>query len=96
MTRARAANRRVRLAVLLRAGLAVIILAACSVGDRRVSGARQPRSIYCQEHGGRVTIVEDADGSQRGVCVFPDGSRCDGWAYFRGECDPGQPREAPR
>jgi hypothetical protein len=27
-----------------------------------------------------------ADGSQSGVCVFPDGSTCDEWAYFRGEC----------
>ena len=27
-----------------------------------------------------------ADGSQSGICVFPDGSTCDEWAYFRGEC----------
>jgi hypothetical protein len=23
------------------------------------------------------------------MCVFPDGSECDEWAYFRGECKPG-------
>ena len=27
-----------------------------------------------------------SDGSQNGICVFPDGSECDEWAYFRGEC----------
>ncbi len=29
-----------------------------------------------------------ADGSQNGICVFPDGSECDEWAYFRGQCGP--------
>ena len=27
-----------------------------------------------------------SDGSQSGACVFPDGSTCDEWAYYRGEC----------
>jgi hypothetical protein len=27
-----------------------------------------------------------ADGSQNGICVFPDGSECDEWSYFRGDC----------
>jgi hypothetical protein len=22
------------------------------------------------------------------MCIFPDGSECDEWAYFRGECGP--------
>ncbi|MBU1866793.1 MAG: DUF333 domain-containing protein, partial [Actinobacteria bacterium] len=29
------------------------------------------------------------DGGTYGVCVFPDGSECDEWAFFRGECEPG-------
>jgi hypothetical protein len=29
-----------------------------------------------------------AAGNQNGICIFPDGSECDEWAYFRGECGP--------
>ena len=33
--------------------------------------------------------MTDAQGGQSGMCVFPDGSQCDEWAFFRGECQPG-------
>ncbi len=45
-----------------------------------------PASVYCEQYGNKLEIVTAADGSQSGVCVFPDGSICDEWAYFRGEC----------
>lgn len=45
-----------------------------------------PASVYCKEHGNKLEILTAADGSQSGVCVFPDGSSCDEWAYFRGAC----------
>ena len=45
-----------------------------------------PASVYCVENGNKLEIHTAADGSQSGVCVFPDGSTCDEWAYFRGEC----------
>jgi len=48
-----------------------------------------PASVYCEQKGNKLEIVTAADGSQSGVCVFPDGSTCDEWAYFRGECSPG-------
>jgi putative hemolysin len=47
-----------------------------------------PASAYCVEQGYRVEIRTAADGSQSGYCIFPDGSECDEWAYFRGECRP--------
>jgi putative hemolysin len=47
-----------------------------------------PASVYCVQHGNKLEIHTAADGSQSGVCVFPDGSICDEWAYFRGECSP--------
>ena len=47
-----------------------------------------PASAYCKEQGFRSEIRTAADGSQTGYCIFPDGSECDEWAYFRGECGP--------
>jgi len=47
-----------------------------------------PASVYCEQNGNTLEIQTAADGSQSGVCVFPDGSTCDEWAYFRGECGP--------
>jgi putative hemolysin len=48
-----------------------------------------PASVYCAENGGTVEMRQDAAGGQYGACVFPDQSECDEWAYFRGDCQPG-------
>ena len=53
-------------------------------------GMANPASAHCEEHGGRLEIRAAADGGQSGVCVFADGSECEEWAYYRGECAPGQ------
>lgn len=45
-----------------------------------------PASVYCKQNGNKLEIQTASDGSQNGICVFPDGSTCDEWAYFRGEC----------
>ena len=47
-----------------------------------------PASVYCKQNGNKLEIRTAADGSQNGLCVFPDGSTCDEWSYFRGECGP--------
>ena len=47
-----------------------------------------PASVYCTQQGNKFEIRTAVDGSQSGVCVFPDGSTCDEWAYYRGECGP--------
>jgi putative hemolysin len=47
-----------------------------------------PASVNCEENGNILEIRTAADGSQSGVCVFPDGSECDEWVFFRGECGP--------
>jgi putative hemolysin len=51
-------------------------------------GMANPASVYCVEQGFKPEIRTAADESQSGVCIFPDGSECEEWAYFRGECKP--------
>lgn len=45
-----------------------------------------PASVYCEQQGFKSEIRTAPDGSQFGMCIFPDGSECDEWAYYRGEC----------
>ncbi len=47
-----------------------------------------PASLDCEQNGNTLEIRTADDGSQSGVCIFPDGSTCDEWAYYRGECGP--------
>jgi putative hemolysin len=50
-----------------------------------------PASAFCEQQGYLSEIRTASDGSQAGVCIFPDGSECDEWAFFHGECQPGTP-----
>jgi putative hemolysin len=63
----------------------------CEPGDSLNMGANipNPASVFCEENGGTLEIRTAEDGSQSGVCIFPDGSECDEWAFFRGECQSG-------
>ncbi len=49
-----------------------------------------PAAAYCQDQGFRYETRKDDQGNEYGVCIFDDGSECDAWAYFRGECGQGQ------
>jgi uncharacterized protein len=68
----------------------------CKPGDLDVAppptatpaGIANPASTYCVEQGGTSEIRTAEDSSQYGVCSFPDGSACEEWAFFRGECAP--------
>jgi len=51
-------------------------------------GLPNPAAAYCQEQGYKHEIRTAADGSQSGVCIFADGSECDEWAFYRGDCGP--------
>ncbi|MBK8217464.1 MAG: DUF333 domain-containing protein [Myxococcales bacterium] len=51
-----------------------------------------PASKNCVAKGGRLEIRSDAQGNESGVCVFPDGSSCDEWAFMDGKCQPGMRR----
>ena len=63
----------------------------CKPGDSLNMGANMPNpaSVFCEENGGTLEIRTADDGSQAGMCVFPDGSECDEWAFYRGECQSG-------
>ncbi len=51
-----------------------------------------PASVYCEKRGYQIVMRNAADGSQSSVCVFPDGSECDEWTFFRSECGPDKAR----
>lgn len=50
------------------------------------SGLPNPASKYCVDQGYELEIRSDEAGNQYGVCIFPDGSECEEWEFFRGEC----------
>ncbi len=81
----------------------IMALTACtalqpqSAAENAASGPSQanmpnPASVFCTQNGNKLEIHTAADGSQSGSCVFPDGSSCDEWAYYRGECGPAAPK----
>ena len=77
---------------------AAVFLNACSpapAGTTPEAGLPNPASVFCEEHGGRLDLRTGTDGGVAGICIFPDGSECDEWAYFRGECKPGDSLLAP-
>ena len=49
-----------------------------------------PAAKYCVDQGNKSEIRTAADGSQSGVCKFPNGTECDEWAYFNRDCSPTQ------
>ena len=51
-----------------------------------MAGMSNPASAYCEQKGNK--LIPAADGIQNELCIFPDGSACDEWAYYRGECCP--------
>jgi putative hemolysin len=53
------------------------------------AGIANPASVHCEQNGGKLDIRSDAQGGQVGICLFPDGSECEEWAYFRNACGPG-------
>ena len=65
--------------------IVLMALTACTAPQQNMPN---PASVYCEQNGNKLEIQTASDGGQSGVCVFPDGSTCDKWAYYRGECGP--------
>lgn len=51
------------------------------------SGIANPASVFCAEKGYRNEIRKNPDGSEYGVCIFPGGTECEEWAFYRGTCN---------
>jgi putative hemolysin len=50
-----------------------------------------PASKFCEDQGYTLELRTGELGTG-GYCIFPDGTECEEWAYFRGECGPGEPQ----
>ncbi len=85
-------------ATLITLSLVVLLLGACvpapapaappSETQPTPAQIANPASQNCVKQGGTLEI-RDETGGQVGYCLFADGSECEEWAFFRGECVPG-------
>jgi dipeptidase D len=59
-------------------------------------GLPNPASKFCVDQGYQLEI-RSQNRAQVGYCLFPDGSECEEWAFYRGECAPGsaEPQDTP-
>lgn len=57
------------------------------IQDANPKQVANPASTHCFENGGTIQIRGDGE-SVQSMCVFSDGSECEEWQYFRGECSP--------
>ena len=53
-------------------------------------GLPNPASQFCEDQGYELEMREEVGGTT-GYCIFPDGTECEEWAFYRGECEPGMP-----
>lgn len=63
--------------------------ASASASPAATTQIPNPSSVYCIEQGGKLDIRNET-GGQVGYCKFDDGSECEEWAFFRGDCKKGQ------
>lgn len=45
-----------------------------------------PASLYTKFLGYKTEMKTDSNGYQLKVCIFPNNTECDEWAFFRGKC----------
>lgn len=74
-------------------GFFLLFLTLCCIENKieKVEfNVSNPASVYCNEQNGTLEIRKDKGGNEYGVCIFPDGTECEEWAFFRGECKKGE------
>jgi putative hemolysin len=73
-------------------GLMLLLAPGCqtqteSTATAVPAGLPNPASVFCEAQGYALEMRDDIAGTS-GYCQFPDGSECEEWAFFRGECWP--------
>jgi len=51
-------------------------------------GMADPAAVYCQTMGYQHQVITEVDGSQHGICIFPDRASCPAWDFLAGKCEP--------
>jgi inhibitor of cysteine peptidase len=72
----------------------VLVIGACAPTPATPEASEDmpnPASKHCADQGYTLEIRSEA-GGEVGYCLFPDGTECEEWAFFRGECGPGTPK----
>jgi putative hemolysin len=64
------------------------------VSQKKSTQMANPASVFCEQNAGKSEIRTAADGGQTGYCKFSDGSECEEWQYYRGECKQGDNKTA--
>jgi putative hemolysin len=78
--------------------IGIVLLASCSPKQTSPTpepNIANPASVFCEQNGGKLELRQDASGAVAGICIFPGGSECDEWAYYREECKPGDLSATP-
>jgi putative hemolysin len=65
----------------------IVFLALALLAVPAAMGVPDPSSVYCDALGyGIETRTNPETGGEVGYCVFPDGSACPTWDFYRGKC----------
>jgi putative hemolysin len=65
--------------------IALVFLIGCTAKKETNTQIANPASVFCEQEGGTLKIVDQENG-QVGMCTLKDGTICEEWAYYRGEC----------
>jgi putative hemolysin len=76
------------LALLLNAsGWSIQPVAQAQMSKPPSVGMADPAAVYCSRIMGYEFRVEpDVNGRDEGFCIFPDGEKCEAWAFLSGQC----------
>ena len=63
----------------------IFFVSACTINESHEQKLANPASVHCVNQGGTLRMEETAAG-QYGICILHNGTECEEWAYYRGEC----------